>query len=238
MFVYLRSFSFPERGLLLCLVIGAALSLTARPLLHAGGNQSSQQSSVTPPNRLPSKPQRLYAPHWTTQGGFQTTIYIRNVHIEQAVSATLLLVLDHRTIILPAVHIEPMETISIDVAKTLAENGEWTEQSGGATIQFDAESAGQVGAYAHVIDATRSLAFSFPFSSDGSKAAGPLEAVGFYYSKNTDGFIALQNTTEKERLPSQPSLSRGAKLAWEEDHSSRTRRRLSSSLRGKDSRPQ
>lgn len=198
MFGYLRSLSFFAHCLLACLVIGPVLPLAASTEPNSEQSQSSPQSSVTPPTRVASKPQRLFAPHWTTQDGFQTTIYIRNVHIEQAVSATLSLVLDGRTITLPPTQIDPMQTISIDVTNALADSGEKLDQSGGATIDFEGESAGQLNAAAHVLDSAASLGFTFPFSPDGSTISGSLEGVAFYYGKNTDGFIALQNTTEKE----------------------------------------
>lgn len=198
MFVCIKNFRFFAHCLLICFALGPVLPLTASTPPHIARNQSSPQSSDTPPNRIPSKPQRLYAPHWTTEDGFQTNVYVRNLHIEQAVTARLSLVLDHRTITLPPTQIDPLQTVSIDVARALADNGEKFAQAGGATIEFDAESAGQVGAYAHVLDTARSLSFSFPFTSDGSSAPGPLEAVSWYYSRTTDAFVALQNTTDKE----------------------------------------
>src|SRR5215218_1307513 len=47
---------------------------------------------------IAKKPHRIFAPHWITEGGLQTTIYIRNVHIQDAVTAKLSLILDNRSI--------------------------------------------------------------------------------------------------------------------------------------------
>jgi hypothetical protein len=186
--------------LVFCLAVGPTLIFSSSRGVDAHGDSSKPAQQPQTVKQQSGKPQRVFAPHWTTEDGFQTLVYIRNVHIERAVTTRLSLVLDHRTITLALTHIEPLQTISIDVAKALAENGEKTEQSGGATIDFEAESAGQINAYAQILDTTRSLGFSFPFSPDGSSAPGPLEAVALYYGKNTDAFIAFQNTTDKEAI--------------------------------------
>src|SRR5262245_34986928 len=46
-------------------------------------------------------PHRIFAPHWSTEGSFITTIYIRNVHINRTITARLSLILERRTITLP-----------------------------------------------------------------------------------------------------------------------------------------
>ncbi|MCP9495945.1 MAG: hypothetical protein MSG64_15970 [Pyrinomonadaceae bacterium MAG19_C2-C3] len=158
-----------------------------------------QASPIEQPNESPAKisPQQVFAPHWSTKNGFNTKIYIRNVHINQTITAKLSLITAHRIVTLPDAHIEPLQTISVDVAQALTENGESTEQSGGARIDFQAESSGAVNAYAQVLNTSNSLGFYFPFMQNSAPTAGSLDAVAWYYSKNTDAFVALQNTTEK-----------------------------------------
>jgi len=144
----------------------------------------------------PDAPYRVYAPHWSNEAGLSTTIFIRNVQINRALTAKVSLILNHRTITLPQTRVDSLRTIAIDVAKELANRGERVEQSGGAIIDFEAQSAGGVRAYAQVLDTIKGISFTFPFMLDGSSAPGPLEAVAWYPSNNTDAFIALQNTTE------------------------------------------
>lgn len=147
---------------------------------------------------IEKRPQRVFAPHWTTEATYSTTLYIRNVHFTQAIIARASLILDNRTIALPDIFVDSLQTVSIDVGNALRENKEMAELSGGAVIEFEAESAGVINAYAQVLDTVRSLSFSFPFVEDGAPASGPLDAVAWYYSKSTDAFVALQNTKDEE----------------------------------------
>ena len=143
----------------------------------------------------PDAPYRVYAPHWSNESGLSTTIFIRNVQINRALTAKVSLTLNHRTVTLPQTRVDSLQTIAIDLAKELADRGERVEQSGGAIIDFEAQSAGAVNAHAQVLDTTKGISFTFPFMLDGSSAPGPLEAVAWYFGNNTDAFIALQNTT-------------------------------------------
>lgn len=118
------------------------------------------------------------------------------MHIEQAVRATISLVLPHRAIRLPETPIEALQTVAIDVGKALLENGEKAEQTGAAIVEVADGAAGSVNAYAHVLDLTKSLSFSFPFLQSSPSEATPLDAVAWYFNKQTDGFIAMQNTTD------------------------------------------
>jgi hypothetical protein len=141
---------------------------------------------------------RIFAPHWTTEDGFSTTIYIRNVHVSEPLVAKPSLIFADRTVALPAIAVDPLQTVGIDVGQSLLDHHQVPELSGAAVIDFEAESAGAVNAYAQVLNTGKSLAFTFPFMQDGAPAGGPLDAVAWYYSSATDGFLALQNTTENE----------------------------------------
>lgn len=186
-------------SLTVLLLLGAATALY--PKVQVATRAASNESIVSAVNsettgQRSDSPRRIYAPHWVTTGGFKSTLYLRNVHVERAVTANVSLLLDHGTITLSPLQIDPLQTAAIDVSQALAENGENAGQSGAAVIEFLAESAGAVSAYAHVIDAGRSLSYSFPFAPPDT-AAGPIDAAAWYYSKNADAFIALQNTTNK-----------------------------------------
>uniref|UniRef100_A0A7C3KGY6 Uncharacterized protein n=1 Tax=Oscillatoriales cyanobacterium SpSt-418 TaxID=2282169 RepID=A0A7C3KGY6_9CYAN len=99
---------------------------------------------------------------------------------------------------MPKTRIDALQTVSIDVVKALAERGEKVEQGGGAIINFEAQSAGAVNAYAEVINTDNGVAFTFPFLQDGSFAQLPLDTVAWYFSRNTEAFVSLQNTTAIE----------------------------------------
>src|SRR5262249_43244167 len=105
-----------------------------------------------------------------------------------------------RTIALPELDVDALQTVAIDVGQSLLDNHQQPEASGAAAIDFEAESAGAVNAYAQVLNTPKSLAFTFPFMQDGAPAAGPLDAVAWYYSSSAEGFVALQNTTESEKI--------------------------------------
>jgi hypothetical protein len=169
------------------------------PQLETGNSQTkvAAQSQPAPSIEIPDAPHRLNAPHWSAEDGFTTIIYVRNVHVSRTITARLSLVLGHRILPLPETHIDSLQTVAIDVSKALTENGESVEQSGAAFIDFEAESAGAISAYAQVLDTNKSLGLYFAFIPNGTFAPpGPLDGVAWYFSKNVDAFVALQNTTE------------------------------------------
>ncbi len=200
---------FCQRSLLKLLASSLFLSLAFTPALLPVESLTVRAQDGTPEKasehqalEVEKKPQRVFAPHWTTEATYSTTLYIRNVHFTQSVIAKVSLILDHRIIALPDTLIDSLQTVSIDVKKALLDSGERAEQSGGTVIDFEAESAGAINAYAQVLDTVRSLSFSFPFVEDGAPASGPLDAVAWYYSKSTDALVALQNTTDEEAAAS------------------------------------
>ncbi len=174
---------------LLVLIAGFAFALKPQQTALA-------QAPSVGPNEPPFLPQRVYLPHWSNEEGFSTTVFIRNVNIKYAVNAKLSLILNHRTLTLASINIPALQTVPVDIAQALIAQGEQDKQSGGAVIDFDASSAGSVNAYAQVLDTSKSLSLSLPFMESATSVAGPLEAVAFCYSKKTDGYVALQNTTD------------------------------------------
>jgi hypothetical protein len=163
---------------------------------HVGRDSKSSQTS--PGDRpVVLKRQSIYAPHWTTEGGFQTELYLRNVHLERPVTAEVSLLVNQGRLRLDPIEIGPLQTVSLDVGASLSQLGVSASQTGGAIIDFEAESAGQMSAYAQVLDTERSLAFDFHFLPISNSKSGPLEAVTWYYSKDTEAFIALQNTKHR-----------------------------------------
>ena len=82
------------------------------------------------------------------------------------------------------------------VSQELIANSELAEQEGGAVIDYTANSAGGVNAWGQVVNETSSLSFSFSFVPDGSRHEGPLDAVAWYFDRDTDAFVSLQNTTD------------------------------------------
>src|ERR1700730_10576894 len=188
---------------------------------------SLPQTASEKDDERPNSGHRVYAPHWSTEDGFATTIYIRNVQIKKAITARLSLILDRRTVTLSPIRIDALQTVAINLSQALARKGEAAEQSGGALIDFEGESAGAVNAYAQVLDTKRSLGFSFPFlpdgsggsSNDGSRVSSRrLEAVAWYYSGNTDGFLALQKTTEKATKVALTMYVSGQEVSLGEKH--------------------
>jgi hypothetical protein len=182
-------------------VLPSRSAILKSPVTKIGATQgviSLPETAAEKDDERPNTGHRVYAPHWSTENGFATTIYIRNVQIKKAITARLSLVLDRRTIKLSPTRIDALQTVAINLSQALVKKGEASEQSGGAVIDFEGESTGAVNAYAQVLDINRSLGFSFPFMPGASTVSSQrLEAVAWYYSGNTNGFLALQNTSEK-----------------------------------------
>ena len=198
-------------SLILILSITSSFSLINPTSLMAKNNQdygkanrkvdldsSKFISEVSPLTKTSSQPQEQiftsYAPHWSTKSGFETTIYIRNVQVNNPVSFRLSLVLKHRTVQLAEQIVPPTQTVSISVEQELLANGEQAEEDGGATIDFGANSAGGIDAWLQQINETKSLSLSFPFLRKKTSQGKNLDAVILYYNRNTDAYISLQNT--------------------------------------------
>lgn len=163
-----------------------------------GLNPSKFKSEVSPLTKTSSQSQEQiftsYAPHWSTKSSFETTIYIRNVQVNNPASFRLSLVLKHRTVQLAEQIVPPAQTVSINVEQELLANGEQAEEEGGATIDFRANSAGGFDAWLQQINETKSLSLSFPFLRKKTSQGKNLDAVVLYYNRNTDAYISLQNT--------------------------------------------
>jgi hypothetical protein len=136
-----------------------------------------------------------FLPHWTTEDGFSTLIYVRNVQMENPVSVSLSLMVGNRTVALAERQIAPAQTKRINVRQELIANGENGEQQGSAVITFTANSSGGINAYTQVINEAQSLSFSFPFMRNSATQEGSLDAVAWYYDHDTDVYSAVQNTT-------------------------------------------
>lgn len=192
--ISLLIFSFCYPPLFLQLTTAKSLRGTAR---LPQDSTASVNTSDKPTDDLVDKQQRIFAPHWSTEGGFTSVIYIRNVQVDRAVIVQVSLILKNRILTLSQTKIDSLQTTTINLASVLAKRGEISEQSGAAVITFAAPSAGAVNAYAHVLDSARSLSLSFPFIEGRTNVSSPLNAVAWFYSRDTDAFVSLQNTTNE-----------------------------------------
>lgn len=170
--------------LVLCFVVTPALYFPVLAIAPAPEtlflqNEVDEQEAEHPALTIPVEPQKIFVPHWTTKGDFTTTFYIRNVHVEREATAKVSLLIDGQVLPLPPIQIHSLQTIALDAEKVLAEAGKEIEQSGSAIIDFDAESAGAINAYAQLMDTNRSLSFSFPFMNQSNTSVGSLDAVAW-----------------------------------------------------------
>jgi hypothetical protein len=126
--------------------------------------EARANSGLKQDSELINTPHRIFAPHWSNDDR-ATAIYIRNIDIRQGVSASLSLVLKHRTISLPETYIDSLQTISVDLTEALLRNGERADQSGSAFLDFLSESDSALVAYAQVLNPVKGLMLNFPFLS-------------------------------------------------------------------------
>lgn len=107
--------------------------------------------------------------------------------------ARLSLILKHRTISLPETYLDSLQTISIDVAEALMQNGERSNQSGSAILEFEAESDSALVAYAQVVNPIKGLMLN---------PVGKFEGSTIVAATNTTAINNWINGSTKNPLPS------------------------------------
>ncbi len=193
----------------LLLASTAILLLLAVALSSVGANLHFAQSSTG--NSSPAaavaqtmKTYTMYSGLWRTDGGFVSTIRVKNVLLVAPLDVTpVLFMADGTPYMLPSVHLAVSGVATININDALASAppiiASHISQFGSAALIHSYSSPGHVSASTAVIDASRSLSYTFPFAEPmGDPMQQTLEGLWWKHDPGVSGWIALSNVSDAE----------------------------------------
>jgi hypothetical protein len=175
---------------------------------------------VEPEQVGPPVTTELHAGLWRVDGGFVSTIRIKNSLVVAPLEVTPVLYLaDGTPYTLPPVSLPVSGVATVNINEALAvappEIAEHISPFGSAALRFTYPTRHHVLGSIEVLDLSGSLIFTYPFS--GGAEEGPrgqtLEGVWWRHEPEVGGFVALANTTDAPATASIQVLgSRGTRL--------------------------
>jgi len=215
----------------------AVLSLLAVALTSVGANSRFAQSSSPSPSAKTAmtkvmKTFTMYSGLWRTDGGFVSTIRIKNVLVVAPLDVTpVLFMADGTPYMLPSVHVpvSGVATVSVNdalaaVPQTVASH---VSQFGSVSLLWSYSSPGHVSAQVAAIDAPRSLSYTYPFIEPmvmaGHDSKQVLEGLWWKRDSGVTGSVTLSNTTDQQQTATltliHPGNSAGAQQVSLAPHS-------------------
>ena len=191
-----------------CLAILAALASTLASLGANDALRSQPKRSQTPATKTSAQANKTYTMYsglWRTDGGFVSTIRIKNVLVVAPMDVTpVLFMADGTPYLLPSVHlaVSGVATININDALATAPSiiATHISQFGSVALIHSYSSPGHVSASMAVIDASRSLSYTFPFAEPmGDPMEQTLEGLWWKHDPGVSGWIALSNVSDADK---------------------------------------
>src|SRR6266581_839833 len=183
----------------------AILTALASTLASVGANDAFRpqpkrsQAPATKTSAQANKTYTMYSGLWRTDGGFVSTIRIKNVLVVAPMDITpVLFMADGTPYLLPSVHlaVSGVATININDALATAPSiiASHISPYGSAALIHSYSSPGHVSASMAVIDASRSLSYTFPFAEPmGDPMPQTLDGLWWKHDAGVTGWIALSN---------------------------------------------
>jgi hypothetical protein len=179
-------------GLLFLTIITIFNYLARHPAANA---QTNKEPAAAPTPKVENYNFLIAAPYWSVENGFVSTIEMKNYHVEEPLTITpILYPLDGPEIILTPITLKPSESRLLNINEVLASYGKQFTV-GAAVIKYGQLTEGVFGANLTVLNAPKSLIYNFQFRLP--EETPKLEGLWWFYDKQTDGFIAVQNTSDK-----------------------------------------
>lgn len=185
------------RAILLSLLIVFSLAtfLVFFASLGPSGAQTTKYSMTASQTKVQNLDFLIAAPYWSVEKEFVSTIEMKNYHVSEPLTVTpILYPADGPEIILTPITLNPSETRLLNINDALASTGKHFTV-GAAELKYNQLTEGVFGANLTVLNAPRSLIYNFQFRLP--EMTSKLEGLWWFYDKNTDGFIAVQNTSDK-----------------------------------------
>lgn len=208
----------------------AALSLLATLLLyrspHVVRGQSGDSTQVPAGDSQSSTVHTLYCGLWRVDGGFVSTIRIKNSLVVAPLEMSpVLYMADGTEYVLPPIKLAETGVAALNVNAALAAAAphvaEHLSQFGSAALRYGYSTPGHVLGSIEILDTARSLIFTYPFSgaADASHTGETWEGLWWRQNPGVGGFVSLANATGATlEVSIQPIGSRGTALTPEVFH--------------------
>ena len=178
----------------LLLIFALAMFWGFFPSLSPSGAQTTKDSMASH-GKVENLNFLIAAPYWSVENGFVSTIEMKNYHVTDPLTITpILYPVDGPEIVLTPITLNPSETKLLNINDALAALGKQVTV-GAAELRCNQLTEGVFGANLTVLNAPRSLIYNFQFRLP--EMTSRLEGLWWFYDKNTDGFVAVQNTSDK-----------------------------------------
>jgi len=181
----------------LCLsiiLITSIATLVMDSSYQSSGAQSTEPASAAKP-KVENYSFLLAAPYWRTDSGYVSTIEMKNYHVEQPLTITVVLYPQDGSEIIPTpITLNPSETRLLDLNQVLAAYGK-QPSVGAAEIKYNQLTEGVFGANLTVLNSSKSVIYNFQFRLPESTPR--LEGLWWFYDAGTEGFVAVQNTSDR-----------------------------------------
>src|SRR5712691_1241619 len=182
-------------------------SVAANDAILPRSNPAQASRSASTPAQT-NKTYTLYTGFWRTDGGFVSTIRIKNVLVVAPIDVTpVLFMADGAPYMLSLVHVAVSGVATVNINDALATAppsiANRISQFGSAALLYSYPSPGHVTAQMAAIDASRSLSYTYPFiepmNMPGHDSKQVLEGLWWKHDPGVTGFITLSNTTGQQQ---------------------------------------
>ncbi len=209
----IRKYSLPLSAIAILLFLAVALT-------SVGAGSHFTQSSTPQPSAKTAvaktmKTYTMYSGLWRTDGSFVSTIRVKNVLVVAPMDVTpVLFMADGTPYPLPSVHLAVSGVATININDALANAPPSVtghiSQYGSAALIHSYSSPGHVSASMAVIDAGRSLSYTFPFGEPmGDPMPQTLDGLWWKHDAGVTGWIALSNVSDADKQVSVQLVSTG-----------------------------
>ncbi len=194
-------------GIVLLAIAFTLASVAANDSIHQPRNHPQTPPLASSPAQA-NKTYTLYSGLWRTDGSFVSTIRIKNVLVVAPMDVTpVVFMADGTPYMLTSVHVAVSGVTTVNINDALASApssiaGHVT-QFGSAALIYTYSSQGHLTASMAVIDAARSLSYTYPFvepmNMPGHDSKQVLEGLWWKRDNGVTGFVTLSNTTDQQQ---------------------------------------
>jgi hypothetical protein len=159
----------------------------------------SAEASTTVLQQQPI-PQEMFGAYFLNGQGFGSKLIVRNQRIDIPVTINPVLLVDEgREIPLDPITVEANRSVNVDLNQALDDRGEGDVESGGLLLRYNFPERGPLSATVTISHAADKLSLMSSVMGREEYMSSTQEGVFWLPDKQTDVFVALQNTSPQSR---------------------------------------